>query len=195
MTTPATSDQAAQILALLDGLTTQLALLSARVANLEKASEENAATQSRVLAGLTKVYQATKPSVASTTVPKTAETAGKAHSAPFEPLTLEPASDADLDGTYGDETVRRDPKKWTGESFVGKRYSECTPEYLQATIDYFLWLAARQEEQGEVDKNGKPRAHWSRLSASRALGWKKRLESKSKHTTRHVKRGEKVPEI
>ena len=45
-----------------------------------------------------------------------------------------PAVDVDIDNKHGDPVVRRDPsaKYWPGDSFAGKRLSQCSPEYLEA---------------------------------------------------------------
>jgi len=84
------------------------------------------------------------------------------------------ADDAELDGKYGNEPIRRDPTErfWTGETFVGKRPSECTPEYLDARAKY-LDLCAKLKE-----KDGKQKyADYDRRDARLARGWARRLRS------------------
>ena len=56
------------------------------------------------------------------------------------------ASDADLDGQYGDEEVKKNPKRWTGESFIGRRMSECSPEFLDSLAGHFDYKAERDAE-------------------------------------------------
>ena len=86
------------------------------------------------------------------------------------------ADDADLDGQWGDPEVRKDPKRWDGESMVGKRYSETSPEFLRVLADFLLWQAGRDEQKTDDEKAVKYAAY-KRRDASRALGWAARLES------------------
>jgi len=82
---------------------------------------------------------------------------------------------ADLDSEYGDPEVRRDPPRWKGESMVGKRYSECSPEYLGELAGFKRWCAQRDDEQQAVDAKGRPKSYWARLDAARAAGWAQRI--------------------
>lgn len=66
------------------------------------------------------------------------------------------ATDADLDGQYGDPSVRLNPKSWRGPSFIGKRFSQCPPEFLDAMAGYLKYARG----------NG--------LDAKRARGWARR---------------------
>jgi len=90
----------------------------------------------------------------------------------------EVATDADLDGQWGDPVVRaKDPRDWTGESQLGKPFSGCPPEYLDliaARLDYF---AERAEAEGTLTSSGKPVAPYNRRDAARARGWAKRLRA------------------
>lgn len=79
------------------------------------------------------------------------------------------ASDDDLDGRYGNPEIRRDPPRWTGESMVGRKYSDCPPEYLDTLAGFHDWRADQD------DKKGDPRAKWPRLDAARARGWARRI--------------------
>jgi hypothetical protein len=85
------------------------------------------------------------------------------------------ATDADLDSQWGDPSVRKDPKRWTGESYEGKRYSECPPAYLLALADLLLWQAGKDEASGDATKM--KYVGYKRKDAARAIGWAKRLES------------------
>ena len=93
------------------------------------------------------------------------------------------ASDADLDGQYGDEEVKKNPKRWTGESFIGRRMSECSPEFLDSLAGHFDYKAERDAEdaanaEDEETANAKKKyAGYSRRSAARARGWAARLRA------------------
>ena len=67
------------------------------------------------------------------------------------------ASDADLDGEYGDPEIRKDPPRWTGESFATRHYSQSTPEFLDNLAGFIDWKAGKD--------------------AARARGWAKRLRA------------------
>lgn len=84
----------------------------------------------------------------------------------------EVAGERDLDSQYGDPTIKKDPKRWTGESYAGCRYSECPPEYLDVLADLKDWMADKDEEKGTDD--GKKFARYGRLDAARARGWAER---------------------
>jgi hypothetical protein len=85
---------------------------------------------------------------------------------------LKPAPDSDLDGQYGNPVIKSDPKRWTGPSYVGKRWSETTPEYLDAVIGLALWKLGKDQAAGDEKKAG-----YARRDAERALGWRLRLEA------------------
>lgn len=91
----------------------------------------------------------------------------RAHAAP--PSAGPIASDDDLDGRYGNPEIRRDPPRWRGESMVGRKFSDCSPEYLDTLAGFNDWRADQDEKKGD------PRSKWARLDASRARGWAKRL--------------------
>lgn len=97
---------------------------------------------------------------------------------------IEIASDRELDSATGDEEVKKDPKRWKGESYAGKKMSETTPEYLDAVADFNRWAAgmseakAREKERaGESVAAEKERSNagYRRRSARLAAGWAKRL--------------------
>lgn len=80
----------------------------------------------------------------------------------------------DLDGPYGNPEIRRDPPRWTGPSFVGRRFSDATPEYLESLAGFLDWKARESDKKGELAKGGTPKSKFVRLDASRARGWAKR---------------------
>jgi hypothetical protein len=88
------------------------------------------------------------------------------------------ADTSDLDSQYGDPEVRKDPTRWIadgGKSFVGLRFSQCTPEYLDALASLKDWMADKDEQKGTEE--GTKYARYGRLDASRARGWAERLRN------------------
>lgn len=85
------------------------------------------------------------------------------------------ATDRELDDPqYGDQIVRSDPKRWSGESFAGRRWSDCSPEFLDMLAGLYDWHA-----ENERTTPGKER--FARISESRAAcarGWAKRIRSR-----------------
>jgi hypothetical protein len=101
--------------------------------------------------------------------------AGRPASASSGPLEGEIATDEDLDGKYGDPDIRRDPPRWSGESYAGKRYSESSPEFLECIAGFLDWAAGQAESKNELTGGGQPRAPFLRRDAARARGWRARL--------------------
>lgn len=93
------------------------------------------------------------------------------------------ASDRDLDSEWGNEEVRKDPKRWKGESFAGKRMNECPPEFLDELAGHFDYKSEREAEDAattddeQVAKDKKKYSGYSRKSAARARGWAARLRA------------------
>ncbi len=83
----------------------------------------------------------------------------------------------DLDGEHGDPTIKYDPKPkyWSGESFVGYRFSETSAPYLTATAKYLDACAYMAEK--DADEKKQKGAKYKRLDAARARGWALRLEN------------------
>lgn len=90
-----------------------------------------------------------------------------------------PADDADLDSQYGDPTVRKDPPRWTGPSYVGAKFSDCPPDYLEMLAGLLDWQAGKSDEKNEMANNGKPRSGYLRRDAARARGWARRNAAKT----------------
>lgn len=85
------------------------------------------------------------------------------------------ASDHDLDGQYGNPMVRFDPKPkyWPGDSFAGYQFSECPPDYLDATARYLdacVYMANKGGDEEAIRK-----ASFKAKDAARARGWAKRI--------------------
>jgi hypothetical protein len=85
------------------------------------------------------------------------------------------ASDADLDGKYGNEEIRRDPssKYWDGASYAGQRMSECPADYLDAYAKYKDACAYMNQKEGKEEKA--KYVGYDRKSAARARGWAQRI--------------------
>lgn len=85
------------------------------------------------------------------------------------------ASDSDLDGQYGDPTVKaKDPRDWTGPPMKGRRFSQCSSEYLELLAARMDFFAEKAERENKMTNSGKPEAPYIRRDAARARGWAKR---------------------
>ena len=82
------------------------------------------------------------------------------------------ASDADLDGKFGNPTIKKDPPKWTGATCLGKRYSECPPGYLDSLAGFLDWKAEKNMADNKTKFAG-----YDRADAARARGWAARLRA------------------
>lgn len=87
------------------------------------------------------------------------------------------ASDADLDGQYGDEKIKSKPRDWTGDFTSLQRMSESDPAMLDMLAERCDYFAAKDEAAGTLTDSGKPKAQYSRTSAKRARGWAARLRA------------------
>ena len=85
---------------------------------------------------------------------------------------IKPAPDADLMSEYGDAVIKKDPKRWTGPSMVGKKMSQTTPEYCDSVLGLAIWKMTKDLEAGDAKK-----ASYARRDAERALGWRLKLEA------------------
>jgi hypothetical protein len=83
------------------------------------------------------------------------------------------ANDADLDGPRGNPTIRFAPKRFRGPGYIGKRYSEASPEFLDVLAEALQYSADHPKAN---DTDGK-KAGWNRLDASRARAWARRIRS------------------
>lgn len=86
--------------------------------------------------------------------------------------------DSDLDSEYGNPAIRKDPRDWTGESYVGCNFSDAPAEYLEMLAASYDWRAGKDDEagaRGELNSKGKPKdGYYPRLDAARARGWAQR---------------------
>ena len=77
------------------------------------------------------------------------------------------ASTIDLTTTDNDPIVRKNPKRWKGETCKGMHLSECPPEFLDV-------FAAAQEYKADLDAADEARKKWergTRLLAAQARAW------------------------
>jgi len=88
------------------------------------------------------------------------------------------ASDADLDGRYGDPEIRaKSPRDWTGDEQLGKRFSQCPAAYLELVADRLEYFASMKESMIDPDPDTLKKARFERLDASRARGWAARIRA------------------
>ncbi len=93
------------------------------------------------------------------------------------PSGIVAATDAECTGQYGDPEIRKDPPRWSGESFAGRRFSQTSPEYLECLAGFKAWAAAKDDAEGATDSQGRPKSHWAKKDAALALGWARRLRA------------------
>ena len=92
------------------------------------------------------------------------------------------ATDADLDGRYGNPEVKaKDPRDWTGPSMKGRKFSDCPADYLDLVASRLDYFAETAEAEGKTTNSGKPVAPFNRADAKRARGWAARIRS-GRHT-------------
>lgn len=85
------------------------------------------------------------------------------------------ASDRDLDGPYGDPEIKaKDPRDWTGEPMLGRKFSECPAEYLDMLAERFDYFAEKNAAGTEDEQK---KARYQRLDAARARGWADRVRA------------------
>ena len=89
------------------------------------------------------------------------------------------ADDADLDSQWGNPQVRKDPPRWTGQSYVGATYADCPPEFLDTLAGFLEWQAGKSEEKNEMTSSGKPRSMYLKKDAARARGHAARNRAKT----------------
>jgi hypothetical protein len=69
----------------------------------------------------------------------------------------------DVSDPNNDPQVRKDPKNWQGDSYAGRQYSECPPDYLEMLGSLLEWMADKKDTDGK--------SKWAaedRLNAARA---------------------------
>ncbi len=95
------------------------------------------------------------------------------------------ADDRLLDNPWADKEVRKDPTFWKGASYVGRRWSECPPEYLDKLAAFMEFCAQKDSEKPEEEqpKNNKGEPWWKstlfEASLVRARAARKRAQTDS----------------
>ncbi|HXN31734.1 MAG TPA: hypothetical protein VN894_07735, partial [Polyangiaceae bacterium] len=79
--------------------------------------------------------------------------------------------DASLDRPHGDPTVRFAPNSWRGPDFVGKTFSKCSPEFLEALAETLTYSADNPKPDKLKYVAG------NRKDSARARTWARRLRS------------------
>lgn len=88
------------------------------------------------------------------------------------------APDRELDSPYGNPSIKRMPsarylKGHDFPDYIGHRYSETTPEFLDVMAKYLSACAYMAER--DQDEERRKFARFNRKDAARARGWAKRL--------------------
>lgn len=92
----------------------------------------------------------------------------------------EPVRVEEMNGKYDDPIVMRDPPKWSKGSFVGKKYSECTPEFLKDLAGFLDWAAADDKKNKTLTQKGKERYVYRERDAKRARYWADKIRISGK---------------
>lgn len=80
---------------------------------------------------------------------------------------------------WADMEIRKDPPRWAGESYVGRRLSECPKDYLENLAGFCDWKAkkGREESPPRLNNKGKPWYEADELMAKLARGFALRAGS------------------
>jgi hypothetical protein len=89
------------------------------------------------------------------------------------------ASDDECLGRYGNPKVKKDPKRWTGDTCIGLSFSEAPPEFLDCLADFLEWSVGRDREKPDARKhtNGKFFWQFDERDARLARGWARRIRA------------------
>ena len=81
------------------------------------------------------------------------------------------ANDSVCNGPHGDPTIRaKKPRDWTGPEMIGRKFSECPPEYLDLLADRYDYFAGKDDADPKDVRDAK-------LDAARARAWAARLRA------------------
>lgn len=83
-----------------------------------------------------------------------------------------------------DRDVYKDPPLWIkkgGQSYAGKKFSQCPPDFLRDVASFAEWKAGKDHEEKVLAKNGKPKWVYDCYEASAAAGWAKLIEEYGTH--------------
>ena len=94
------------------------------------------------------------------------------------------APDSEIDDPEGgDKEIRKDPPRWKGDSFKGRKWSETSPEYLDAMANFLDWTAGKKREEaaaasGEDAATKLKYAGYDEADAAKVRAWAKRLRER-----------------
>lgn len=94
------------------------------------------------------------------------------------------APDSEIDDPeWGDKEIRKDPPRWKGEAFKGRRWSQTSPEYLDAMANFLDWSAGKKREEaaaatGEEQAKLIKYAGYDEADAAKVRAWSKRLRER-----------------
>ncbi len=88
------------------------------------------------------------------------------------------ASDRDLDGKYGNEKIRFNPRDWDGRPYKGANMSQAEPDFLELYADAMEYFAGKEPDA--------TKAGYNRKTAARARGWAERLRKGWKPAVRQA---------
>lgn len=94
-------------------------------------------------------------------------------------------TDADLDSDLikNDPLIKKDPPRWKGPGFAGRKMSAATAEYLKDLANFYEWKANANTEEAREETDAKKKgdlrkwASYARLDAKRARAWARRKEA------------------
>ena len=89
--------------------------------------------------------------------------------------TVDVATDRQLDGQYGNPTIRNEPRDWTGAPMKTRRFSECPAQYLDLLAEMYDYFATKDAAEDRRDTKGRPTAPYKQRDAALARGWAKRV--------------------
>lgn len=92
----------------------------------------------------------------------------------------EVATDDLLNRDWADMEIKRDPKRWIGDSCVGRRMSECPADYLLEYASFHEWAGnkGKAEDPPRLDNKQRPWFERDFLIAKLARGFAKRAAAK-----------------
>lgn len=94
------------------------------------------------------------------------------------------ASDYEMSGEYGNPVVKKDPPRWAGSSYAGRRMNECPADYLESLAGFFDWQGTKRLESSGTYTNNKGEtvherdtAKYAFKDARLARGWAARAKA------------------
>ena len=90
----------------------------------------------------------------------------------------EAAPDHWLEKEFNDRAVKKDPPKWAGPSYVGRKWSACPVDYLKQLAGFLEWKAGKEAAETPVKCNdkGRPWHELTSLDAQVVRAWIARKE-------------------